>query len=260
MTRMKNGIPKRKRLMYRDEKAVREAFRRMKPKAKLGYILTYYWWAILLAVVTAVILGTMIHRQLTKKQTVLYTACLNIAVGSDMEETLREGYLRFKGEDPKKTDVLLYRNMYISADASEADHQMAYASRLKLLAVINGKLLDLVLMNREAYDILSASEYLLDLSGLSGLDEALYRELEPLLTENTVIIEDNAIEVNLNEADTYKAVTKEVLNGIDISGTPLIRAAGFSDSVFLGIIANTPRLEECAGYLRYLLSPEQPVS
>ena len=243
--------------MYRDEKAVREAFRRMEPKEKLGYILSYYWWAILLAVFAAVILGSVIHGQLTKKQTVIYAACLNMAVGSDLEETLREGYLRFSGADPKKNDVLIYRNMYISEDPMEADHQVAYASRMKLMAVINGKLLDLVLMNREAYDVLSSADYLLDLKELSGQDEALYRELEPLMTENTVIIEDNAIDVNLNRADTYQAVTKEVLNGIDLSGTPVIRDAGFSDSVFLGIIANTPRIEKCLDYLRFLTITEQ---
>ena len=72
--------------------------------------------------------------------------------------------------------------------------------------------------------------------------------------ENTVIVEDNALEVRLNEADTYQSVTKEVLNGVDLSGISLIRKAGFSDSIYLGIIANTPRLEACGGYLKYLLS------
>ena len=254
MIRTKRGAPRRKRRMYKDEKAVREAFRRMGPKAKLGYILTYYWWAILLTIIVAVIFGSVIYGRITKKQTVLYAACLNVTIGSELEGKLRQSYLDFAGADPKKTDVLLYRDLYITEDPTEADHQMAYASRMKLLAVINGKLLDLVLMNRDAYDILSAADYLLDLSVLAGQDEALYKELEPLLMENTVIVEDNALEVRLNEADTYQAVTKEVLNGVDLSGISLIRNAGFSDSIYLGIIANTPRLEACGGYLKYLLS------
>ena len=246
--------------MYRDEKAVRDAFRRMAPKEKLGYILTYYWWTILLTIIAAVILGSVIHRQLTKKHTVLSMACINVVPGSDLEEGLRQGYLRFAGANPEKTDVMLYRDLFISEELAEKDHQVFYASRMKLMAVINGKLLDLVLMNREGYDILSAAGYLLDLSGFAGQDEALYRKLEPILTENTVVIKDNAVEVRLNEADTYQAETEEVLNGIDISGVPMIRNAGFSDSVYLGIIANTTRLEECTGYLNYLLLSEQPGS
>ena len=257
MTRKKIRVLNRKGTMYRDEQAVREAFRRMGPKEKFGYILTYFWWAILLTAIAAIILGSVIYERFTKKQTVMYIGCLNVTVGSDLEEKLRQGFLVFSDENPKKTDVLLYRDMYIAADPSDADHQMAYASRMKLMAVINGKLLDLVLMNREAYDILSAADYLLDLSGFAGQDAELRRDLDPLLTENTVVIEDNAIEIRLNEADTYRAVTKQIINGVDLSGIPLIEDAGFSDSLFLGIIANSPRLETCERYLKYLVSQGQ---
>ncbi len=242
--------------MGRDEKAVREAYRRMGLKAKLVYILTYYWWAILLGIIAAVILGSVIYGQLTKKQNLLYIACLNVSAGGELEESLRQGYLDFAGEDPKKTDVLLYRNMYISADPADADHQMAYASRLKLMATINGKLLDLVLMNREALEILSAAGYLLDLSEFAergGIPEALL----PYLTENVVVLEDNAIEYNLNEADEYHEVTALRTNALDLSGIPVISGAGFPDSIFLGIIANTPRLERCTDYLKYLLAAGQ---
>ena len=242
--------------MGRDEQAVREAFRRMDLKAKLGYILTYYRWPILLGVIAAVILGSVIIGQLTKKKTLLYIACLNVSAGSDLEESLRQGYPEFAGEDPKKTDVLLYRDLYISADPSDADHQMAYASRMKLMASINGKLLDIVLMNREALEILSAAGYLLDLSELAekgGVPEAL----RPYLTENVVVLEDNAIEYNLNEADEYHEVTALSTNAIDLSDIPVIRDAGFPDSIYLGIIANTPRLERCTVYLEYLLSAEE---
>ena len=242
--------------MGRDEKAVREAFRRMGLKAKLGYILTYYRWAILLSVIAAVILGSVIYRQLTKKQMLLYVACLNVNAGSDLEELLRQGYLEFAGEDPKKTDVLLYRNMYISADPAEADHQMAYASRLKLMASINGKLLDLALMNREAMEILSAAGYLLDLSEFAE-EDGIPEALQPYLTENVVVLEDNAIEYKLNEADEYREVTAPAMNAIDLSDIPLIKGAGFPDSIYLGIIANTPRLERCTEYLEYLLSAEE---
>ena len=242
--------------MGRDEKAVREAYRRMGLKAKLVYILTYYWWAILLGIIAAVILSSVIYGQMTKKQNLLYVACLNVSAGGELEESLRQGYLDFAGEDPKKTDVLLYRNMYLSADPAVADHQMAYASRLKLMATINGKLLDLVLMNREALEILSAAGYLLDLSEFAergGIPEALL----PYLTENVVVLEDNAIEYNLNEADEYHEVTALKTNALDLSEIPVISGAGFPDSIFLGIIANTPRLERCTDYLDYLLAAGQ---
>ena len=222
---------------------------------KIDYIRTYYWGAILLGVIALIILGTSLYRHFTKKEQILYIAYANVVPGEKLETALNHDYLLFRGMEPKKAEILVYRNLYLSNDPAAANHEMAYASKLKILATINSKKLDLVLMNREAYDILSNSGYLLDIRELDELDEALFLELEPYLTENNLIIEDNAIEVNLNEADSYLAVTKEVPNGINVSDIPLIRnTAGFPDDVYMGIIANTPRLQECCKYLGYIVN------
>ena len=240
----------------KEKTANKEAFRRMSPAEKFEYIRTYYWGPILLAVITLVILVTSLHRHFTKKEEILYTAFINVNIGEELGKTLHQDYLISRGMDPKRTEVVIYPNLYLSDDPSAQSHEMAYASKMKLLATINSKKLDLVLMNREAYDIISGSEYLLDLTELSEENGSFCHSLEPFLTENTVIIKDNAIEVNLNEADTYQAVTKNVRNGISLSGIAMFKDAGFSDEVYMGIIANTPRLAECLEYLKYLLSSE----
>ena len=240
----------------REKAANKEAFSRMSRLEKLDYIRTYYWGPILLGVIAVIILGTSLYRHFTKKEQILYTACINTVIGDELENALHQEYLRERGLDPKKSEILFYRNLYLSENASQENHEIAYASRMKLLAVINSKKLDLALMNREAYDILSQSDYLMDLTELAETDRELYQKLEPFLTENTVIVEDNAIEYNLREADTYRAVTKEVINGIDLSEIPVIRNAGFPESVYLGIIANTPRLTECCKYLKFILLQE----
>jgi hypothetical protein len=72
------------------------------------------------------------------------------------------------------------------------------------------------------------------------------------ITENLVILEDNAIDVNLGTAEEYTAVTESVPNALNLSELPLFTAAGFSGDVYLGIIANTPRLSECVEYLTFL--------
>ena len=241
----------------KEKAANREAFRQMSPSEKLDYIRTYYWGPILLGVIAFVILITSLHRHFTKKEQILFIANTNVVLGDDMTKALHQEYLVSRGMDPKKKEILFYRNLYLANDPSAQNHEMAYASKLKMLAIINGKKVDFALMNREAYDILSASDYLLDLGELSGQDEALFHDLEPYLTGNSVIIDDNAIEFNLSEADEYRAVTKEKLNGIDLSGFAFIRDAGFPGPVYMGIIANTPRLPECCEYLKYILSLDQ---
>lgn len=111
--------------------------------------------------------------------------------------------------------------------------------------------LDIVLMNQEAYDIFSRKGYLLDLCGLLASDGALYRCLEPCLTVNTVILEDNSIEYTLNQAEQYRAVTEEAANGLDLSQFPLFQGA-FPEPVYLGVVGNSPRLPAVVQYIAYL--------
>lgn len=81
-------------------------------------------------------------------------------------------------------------------DELNAYHECTYASRMKILAAIEGKMMDVALMNQEAHF------------------------------------------------------------GLDLSGTGLIRQAGFENTVYLGIIANSPRVDTVMEYLRYLTAEE----
>ena len=160
--------------------------------------------------------------------------------------------LHFSGADPKKAEVSLYHGLYLSDDPSPENHEYGYASKLKLMAAIEAKQLDVVLMNQEAYDIFSQKGYLLDFHRLLSSNDSLRRYLEPYLTANTVILEDNAVEYALNEAHQYQAVTEEVTNGINVSIFPMLWESGFSDSVYLGVVANSPRLPAAIQYIEYL--------
>ena len=225
----------------------REGFRQLTPGKKLEHIWLYYKAPILLTILALGILVSGVYRAATKKDPVMYLAYLNVSVGEDMEARLTEDYLTCRGLNPKRTEMRLYRDLYLSDDPAASDHEYAYASRMKLLATINSKQLDLVLMNREAYDLCSASGYLLDLTNL--VDSAY-------LTANQVILEDNAVEYNLNEAQEYIVVTQTLSNAVELTQLSAFKEAGFSDSVYIGIIANTPRLPECQDYLDYLISTD----
>lgn len=236
----------------RDER--KESFRKMSPSQKADHLYTYYKLPIFLALLAFALLCSFVYRQLTKKEVFLYSAHINVSVGDDLDKQLNEGFIAFTGADPRKSEVYLFRGMYLSDDASDENHQYGYASRIKLLASIESKQLDVVLMNREAYDIFSHNGYLLELPDFLSNDAAQYQFLEPYLTSNTVILEDNAVEYNLREADKYVAVTEEVPNAIDISTFPLFLEAGFPDTVYFGVIANSPRQSAILQYIAYLTS------
>lgn len=227
--------------------ALRESFRKMDTAHKIEHIYTYHRWTILLILIALYIVSSTAYRQITKKAVPLYVGMVNVSVGTELEQTITDEFLTSLELNLKKNEVLMYRGMYLSDNASDEDHQYAYASRLKIMAAVNAKELDVVFMNQESYNLLSNVGYLLPL-------EALPAALSPYLAQNEVVLESNAIEVQLNQADEYRVVTETVTNGVNVSAFPVFRSAGFDDTVYIGIIANTLHYDTAVSYLEYLLT------
>ena len=230
----------------------REALAGMNLLQRLDHIFEYYKFPMVLILIAAVALGSFLYYRLTRREALMYVAYANISVGDDLDSTLTDGYLRSVEADPRKSEVRLYRNLYLSQDASLQNHEYAYASRLKTLAAMANGQLDVMLMNREAYDIMSAGGYLLPLEGF--LDTGLRSRVSDRLVRNAVILEDNEIEHNLDENVPYQAKTEAVANGLLISAFPLFARAGFSGDVFLGVIGNSTRTNAVLQYIDYLTS------
>ena len=242
-----------------EKAALREQFRNMSAAEKLQYIAAYYKWPILLILLALAIGITTAVRMAGKKEPVLYLAGINTSFGEELEASLTTGFLEEAGYDLRKQEIYEYRDLYLSDSPAEENHAYAYASEMKLMGAVNARELDLVLMNREAYDLLSARGYLLDLGALrDGEDPELYRALTPYIEENTVVLSDNSLEVTLGEAEQLNQVTEQVKNGMDLSGLPVFRAAEIDGSVYLGVVANCPRLPAVRAYLRYLLRDSFP--
>lgn len=240
------------RLSEKERAALKAAFQKMTLAGKAEYIFEYYKLPIFLGLIVLYFVCSTVYQQITKKETVLYSALINISIGDDLESQLNEEFLSASGANPKKAEVYLYSGLYLSEKPSLENYEYQYASNLKLMAAIEAKQLDIVLMNKEAYDMISQKGYLLDFHSLLASNDSLYQLLEPHLAANTVIVEDNAIEYMLNEANRYQAVTEEVTNGLDVSSLPLFQEAVFQDSVYLGVVGNSPRLPAAVQYIEYL--------
>ncbi len=241
------------KLSPQEKAAQKAAFRAMPPAKKLEHIYLYYKWPILLALIVLVILGSVLHRELTAKEPVLYVAAANVSLGEDLQDALLSGYLQDAGYNPAREEVYWYPELYLSDDADVMNHEYAYASRIKTMAAIQAQKMDLVLLNRESYDLFSRNGYLLPLSdALAGAGPALLDALDGHRVSNTVILEDNGIEYQLGEAESHQVVTEEAENAIVLTDFSLFADAGFPEPIYLGILANTPRLPECLSYLAYL--------
>ncbi len=240
----------------KDKKSVSEEIEKIKNlrgKERLQYIWDYYKLPLAAFCILAYISISVIHGQLVQKETVLFAALVNVTAGETLTEELSSGFLKAHQLDDDKHSFYLYSGIFLTDGANSVSHEYAYASRIKLMAAIDGTQLDVVLMNKEAFDALSQKGWLCDLKELLlQEDPALYKTLKPSLVSNTAILEDNSLDRHFDESLPYSAKTEKYPMGLDLSGSAFIQKAGFQETVYLGIIANSPRKDTAATYLRYL--------
>ena len=223
--------------------------------ARIRYLFDYYKFPLVLIgiVIYTIIWG--FGRNASRQDYGLYLGLVNVVASDDLSAQLEKGLSAQTAPEEEKSSpsaVFLYRNLFLTTNTQSEYHQYTYATRMKILAAINAEQMDLVLMDREAFDAFSQNGYLTDLSALlSGLEEEA--DLMPMLVKNIYIEEDNSTDMLLGTADRYEAVTKEGMYGLDLSrASALISSAGFSGTVYLGIVENSPRKEAAVRYLRYL--------
>ncbi len=231
-------------------KPTSSSFHDLKGVKKIQFIWDYYKLPLLIAAVIIYALIWQIHARMTHKDTVLYMGAVNIQMGETLQEELTGSFLETQNLSDKYHEVFLNSSLVLTDSADANLSQYTYASRLKINAAIEAQEFDLVLMNREAYDAFSQNGYLYDLSVL--LDADLQRVLSDSLITNTVILEDNASEAALDPSLTYHAVTQDAVNALDVTASPLFSAAGMDGTVYLGIIANSPRTDMASAYVKYL--------
>ena len=89
-------------------------------------------------------------------------------------------------------------------DENNIYHEYTYASRMKILSTIDAEQLDVVLMDREAFDAFSQKGYLSNLDELLAEEApALHQQLAPYFVTNTVILEDNSEDLLFDDSAVY---------------------------------------------------------
>ncbi len=223
-------------------------------KKKLEYIWDYYKLPIFAACLALYIAGYLLYGHFTHKDTILYTALVNIDAGENLLADLEEGFLEYANADPSDEKLELYRGLYLGGETSGADYGYTSASGTKIVASIDRECLDVVLMNKEAFDAFCENGYLLNIETfLREHSLELYGRLQKRLVTGTAVLEDNA---QMDPDVSHSVQTDEYPMGVDLSDSPVIQKAGFQDAVYLGVIANTPRTEMVLSYLEYLYAQQ----
>lgn len=224
-------------------------FRQMSPREKWDHIWTYYKAAFLLGAILLAILVSVVITLVTRKEPVMYMAYTNIQMDDRTEQALWGDYLTDRGYNTEETEVYIHSNLYLADMPDPENYEQANGSYMKVMALIESKELDIILMNRESYDFCSANGYLLDLTELFSPEDSL---VSPYIVSNMVILEDNTIDYGLGLVEELIYVTDTVPNALDLAKLDWYQEAGYSEEVYLGIVVNTPRLDICTDYFTYL--------
>ena len=181
---------------------------------KIEYILDYYKLPIVLSIIIIYIFCSLSYKLITKKNTLLSVAAINIEISNENIPKFSYDYLLNRNFSSKKYNINFYNNLISEGNPNYgASYEYAYASSMKLLALMSDKTLDIVLMDEKAYQTFSNNEYLYNLYDLN-------------LSENTT-----------NKQDAI-----------------LISSPHFSDEIYIGIIQNSRHLEEAVQYINYLIN------
>lgn len=238
----------------------KEPWKNLHGMKKIQYIWDYYKLPLVVFCIILYIISYSLYRHAVHKEPVLYTALINISPSESLSRQLSSGFMKFLKEDTSKKDFQLYTGLYLTDDETNPFHEYTYASRMKILASIDSEQLDVVLMNKEAFDAFSQNGYLCNLEDLFlKEDAALYNHLKPYLSTNTIILEDSSRDRQFDSSIAQPAVTVEQPVGLDLSKTGQICEAGLNDTVYAGIVANSPRKETAINYIEYLLSKNESV-
>ena len=232
-----------------DRQRNQELFRQMSPREKWSYIWEYYKAAFLLGAILLAILVSVIYTSATRKEPVMYMAYTNIQMDDQTEQALWGDYLTDRGYDTRESEVYIHSNLYLADMPDPEIYEQANGSHMKVMALIESKELDIILMTRESYDFCSANGYLLDLTQLFSPEDS---SVFPYIVSNMVILEDNFMDYSLGMAEEFIYVTDTVPNALDLSKLGWYQEAGYAEDVYLGIVLNTPRLDICADYFTYL--------
>lgn len=232
------------------EKNGRGTWKSLKGTAKIRYIWDYYKLSLFLICICIYITGYLIWRNVNVEHPQLFTAYVNLEIGENLDHQLTEDFIDYLQPDEKNSVVKTLRNLALTENLQTVDGSYVYASQMKILAAIDNRQLDVVLMNREAFDAFSQNGLLTNLDRFGEEHDLTY--LTPYFVDNIEILSDNATEVLTDPSVVYQAETDTYPMGIDVTDFSFIRQAGFPDHVYLGIIANTEHAENAASFVSYL--------
>ena len=194
-------------------------FSQLNKKQKLQYILDYYKIHIIVTAAIICILFSIIRTVQKNHDIDLYVAYVNIAADDSLLESI---------DDATCLNISNYTNLLITEDPASDNLEYAYASSIKLMSAISAGKLDIIVADSYGIKMAENAGYLTNPKDyLESKNPALANLLE------NYFIEDES----------------HIPYAIDLSYSNLFVQAGFSEPIYIGIVASDEVSPEVSDYL-----------
>lgn len=183
-------------------------FKQLSAKQKLQYIWDYYKIHIIVTVVLICAIFSIVKTVKHAGSVDLYVAYVNVAV----DDKVTDEFANSSG-----LIISSYKDLLITEDPSSENLEYAYASSMKLTSALSADRLDVIIGDSYAMAYANKAEYLVDIEEFVGaFNPQLLDKLKPLF-----LIDDNG--------KPY---------AIDVSALGPFADAGYSEPIYLGIVAS----------------------
>ena len=194
-------------------------FSQLNRKQKLQYIWDYYKIHIIVTAAIICILFSIIRTVQKNHDIDLYVAYVNIAADDNLLESI---------DDVTGLNISNYTNLLITEDPASDNLEYAYASSMKLMSAISAGKLDIIVADSYGIEMANNAGYLTNPKDyLESKNPALANQLE------NYYIEDESC----------------VPYAIDLSYSNIFVQAGFSEHLYVGIVASEEVSPEVSDYL-----------
>lgn len=199
----------------------------MSLRKKWEYIWTYYkWWILGFVLLIGIVITSVQDHQYQKKQLLLNGIFINTSTSAEGYAYVKEDYWAYTGADPDtRVELVEARSIRYNVEQPTETDVNLIMSVDTMIAVAE---LDYIIGDASALEFYDNRGSLMDLSTI--LTEEQLAGLDVVTTQTGVV-------------------------AIDLTKTYLAQQFGlYTEPSYVMILVNTPRPEQCADFIQYLLS------
>ncbi|MBO5953014.1 MAG: hypothetical protein J6Q53_02675 [Oscillospiraceae bacterium] len=205
---------------------------------KLEHLWTYYKFALLIVVIVVVIVSFVVTGIInSRKEYLISGALINVSIEIEGLNYIDADYQDvLQGEDGKKEVQL--NNFIFEDPAKTADFEMTSNAIYRLLAMVEGKMLDYIIADQVGLKVFLSNE--------------LFQDLRNILPEEELVRWQDYI-INIKYGDDGDEIPVAINLKDTVYGKKYFRT---EEDYYIAFVANTTRPEACLEFWNYLMALE----